>query len=72
ETLGAELRASAASAESDDVDGYYRAALRALERLVQTRGAIAAESIELRTEQWRRAYLATPHGQPVELSAGEV
>jgi nitrile hydratase accessory protein len=70
EALGAELRQAAARGEPDDQATYYRAALAALERLIERDGRITAEALAGRTEQWRRAYLNTPHGQPVELSAG--
>ena len=70
ETLGAELQESYARGEPDDQDAYYRAALAALERLIEKDGRITVEALAGRTEQWRRAYLNTPHGKPIELSAG--
>lgn len=70
EALGTELRQASARGEPDDQDTYYGAALTALERLIEKDGRISVEALAGRTEQWRRAYLNTPHGQPVELSAG--
>lgn len=70
DALGAELRRAAARGEADDRDTYYAAALAALERLVAADGMVTADGLSARIEQWRRAYLNTPHGRPVELSAG--
>lgn len=67
EALGAELAARAARGEADDPAGYYQAALAALEALLERAGGVPREHVAERTEAWRRAYLATPHGQPVEL-----
>jgi len=69
ETLGAELRRAEARGASDDHETYYAAALAALEHLVDAAGGIDADARSARIEAWRRAYLATPHGQPVELAA---
>ncbi|CAN5309378.1 nitrile hydratase accessory protein [soil metagenome] len=65
--LGAELRSHEAEHAPDERTGYYEAALRALESLLVTGGALAHETVEQREDDWRRAYLATPHGMPVEL-----
>jgi nitrile hydratase accessory protein len=69
-TLGAELQRMSARGEPDDRDTYYRAALTAIEQLIAKDGRISVEVLADRTEQWRRSYLNTPHGKPVELSAG--
>lgn len=70
DTLGAALRQAAADGAPDDQTTYYMAALTALERIVATDGRVTTEGLSNRVEQWRRAYLNTPHGQPVDLSAG--
>ena len=69
-TLGAELRQAEARGAPDDHETYYAAALAALEQLLAASGGITADALARRTEEWRRAYLHTPHGQPVELAAG--
>lgn len=46
---------------------YYRQWLAALETIVGRKGAASTAEITERQEAWRRAYLNTPHGQPVEL-----
>jgi nitrile hydratase accessory protein len=67
-TLGARLQAAEERGEPDDAATYYRAALAALEALLAETGRIAHEDLAARTEAWRRAYLNTPHGQPVTLA----
>ena len=69
-TLGKELRRAEARGAPDDGETYYTAALAALEALVALSASVSAKALALRTEEWRRAYLETPHGQPVELAAG--
>lgn len=69
-TLGAELRKAAAEGRPDNQQTYYEAALVALERLVAADGTITDEILSGRVDAWRRAYLKTPHGKPVELKAG--
>jgi nitrile hydratase accessory protein len=51
-------------------DLYYQRWTRALEKLLEKLGLLNAKDIGARTESWRRAYLATPHGQEVKLTAG--
>jgi nitrile hydratase accessory protein len=47
---------------------YYRQWLAALEKLVADKGLASASELANRTEEWRRAYLNTPHGHPIELT----
>lgn len=70
DTLGEELRQAADRGAPDSPETYYAAALRALERLVSASGSVTSALLSERVETWRRAYLNTPHGHPVELSAG--
>ncbi len=69
ETLGGEIRCHDKSVGGDSEDGYYRAALAALERLVEDKTPQTGGSLDARVEAWRRAYLNTPHGRPVMLAA---
>ena len=69
DALGAELAARAGRGAPDDPAGYYEAALAALERLLDA-GGVPRQELAERTEAWRRAYLHTPHGEPVTLEAG--
>jgi nitrile hydratase accessory protein len=68
--LGTAVRSSEARGEPDDEEHYYEAVLAALERLIDRSLPDVGSAIAPRVEQWRRAYLNTPHGQPVELQAG--
>lgn len=68
ERLGAELAAAAAAGRPDTLETYYLAALAALETLADRHG-IPVSDQAARKEDWRRAYLDTPHGRPVTLGA---
>jgi nitrile hydratase accessory protein len=70
DALGAELRRANERGEPDDHTTYYAAALAALERLVAKDGSVTTGALAERFEEWRSAYLNTPHGQPVELISG--
>ena len=65
--LGAALARAEAAGRPDDNATYYAAALEALEGLAASAGGISAEAQAQRKADWREAYLATPHGQPVML-----
>ncbi len=69
DALGAELKRAESEGEPDVPRTYYQSALAALETLLAIDARIAADSLNARVDAWRRAYLNTPHGQPVELSA---
>ena len=71
ETLGAEIHAAQDAGQPDLGDTYYEHWMRALERLSLEKRLVTSETITHRADEWRRAYLNTPHGQPVELSAAE-
>jgi nitrile hydratase accessory protein len=57
------------AAARDPATGYYEHWLSALERLCADKGLVSPATRERRKEQWRQAYLHTPHGKPVDLSA---
>ena len=65
--LGAELRRAMRDGAADDAETYYRAALGALEQLLDGAGAVTIDAVTERRDAWERAYLATPHGHPVTL-----
>ena len=56
--------------EEDRRDRYYQHWLAALEHLAIAKGLSGAGELAQRVQAWREAYLATPHGQPVELARG--
>ena len=70
QTLGAEIKRAQAAGDPDLGDTYYQHCLKALERLSAEKGLADGAEITRRAEEWRQAYLATPHGKPVELKAG--
>ena len=70
EALGAALRKRSVEGSHDDAELYYSAVLDAVETLLFDSGKVAPKEVNAREAQWRKAYLNTPHGQPVELSAG--
>ena len=72
DTLSQEIAAAQARGQADLGDTYYQFWLSALERLCAQKGLVAPVLRQKRQEEWRRAYLNTPHGQPVELSAARI
>ncbi len=65
--LGEEIKAAQARGDPDLGGTYYHHWLNALERLCAAKGLALEDAVLERKEQWRRAYLDTPHGKPVEL-----
>lgn len=68
--LGKAHRELIAQGSADTAATYYEAVAVALQRLVSDVETLSGDMIEERTDAWRRAYLNTPHGAPVELAAG--
>src|SRR5215475_11714616 len=69
EALGSELKSAARAGAADDADTYYLAVLGAVEKLLSQIEIIGREELDARVDEWRQAYLSTPHGKPVELQA---
>jgi nitrile hydratase accessory protein len=69
EVLSQEIKAAQAQGDPDLGNTYYQHWLKALERLCAAKNLVGDADMERRKEEWRRAYLNTPHGQPIELSA---
>ncbi len=70
-TLGAEIEAARSRGDPDRGDTYYEHWLAALERLAAEKGLLRDGELGARKAAWKRAFLNTPHGQPVTLDAGE-
>ena len=70
EALGAELNRRFDAGAADTAETYYLAVLSALEGLLDNSGAVTTPVQDRRREEWRKAYLATPHGKPVLLENG--
>ena len=68
-TLSDEISKARAGGDPDLGDTYYEHWVAALERLCAEKGLVAPDSMEQRREEWRQAYLNTPHGEPIELTA---
>ncbi len=66
--LSEEILAAQRDGDPDLGDTYYRHWLRALERLCRERGLVSQAEASDRRDEWRKAYLNTPHGKPVELA----
>lgn len=69
EALSGEIRAARDRGDPDLGDTYYQHWLAALEKLTFAKGLVARAETEQRKQDWRRAYLNTPHGQPIDLAA---
>lgn len=48
---------------------YYRQWLSCLEKILSQHHLIPMSELLIREEQWRQAFLNTPHGSPVDLAA---
>jgi nitrile hydratase accessory protein len=72
DTLSAEITAAQSYGDQDLGNTYYQHWLKALERMVIEKKISATLEIDSRKEQWRQAYLNTPHGQPIELKAAKL
>ena len=56
--------------KEDKADSDYQHWLAAIEHLAIAKGLSEVGELAQRVQAWREAYLATPHGQPVELANG--
>jgi len=65
--LSEEIKAAQERGDPDLGHTYYQHWLNALERLCAKKGLITASETQRRKEEWRRAYINTPHGAAVEL-----
>ena len=67
DALGAALAQAESSGAADNQGTYYQCVLNALEGLVAEHSEIDQQAMTGKREDWERAYLSTPHGQPVRL-----
>ncbi len=67
ELFAAALREVPAESGESVEAAYYRRWLLALEKLVARKGLASVAEMAQRKEEWRDAYLHTPHGHPIEL-----
>jgi nitrile hydratase accessory protein len=71
DALGAQIAAAQAAGDADLGDTYYRHWLRALEVLVDAKGASSALELGRYRDAWDRAADRTPHGRPIELRGSD-
>lgn len=69
--FGATLARHGQTRSLDGGEDYFNAWLETLEALLGELGHAAPEEITRLRNAWRAAYLATPHGHPVRLAAGQ-
>ena len=67
EAFGANLKRAHDAGKPDDMEMYYTVALQTLETIVTDQCNVTDDEIATRYEDWKQAYLRTPHGEPVEL-----
>jgi len=65
--LTQEIKAAQERGDPDLGNTYYHHWLNALERICKQKGLVPVAELLRRKEEWRLAYLHTPHGKPVEL-----
>ncbi len=65
--LSQEIKDAQARGDPDLGHTYYHHWLNALERLCTQKKLVPVADLLRRKEEWRLAYLHTPHGKPVEL-----
>ncbi len=71
EALSAEIEVARQAGDPDLGDTYYHHWLKALEKLVERKGIVDKTALSKRKDEWRRAYLNTPHGKPIDLKAAK-
>jgi len=70
-SLSRAIEQAQAAGDRDLGDTYYRHWLSALEELIADKGLLHPSDLASRKEEWRKAYLATPHGEPIKLRNGK-
>ena len=71
EHLGAEIARKTAESGQVGNESYYQCWLAALENISMNKKLVTFDQLGSRKEQWRQAYLHTPHGKPIILGAGQ-
>lgn len=69
--LSSQIKAAQRQGDPDLGDTYYRHWLGALETISIQKNFSDSMEMQERKQRWHRAYENTPHGQPIELSAGD-
>ena len=66
-TLAEEIKEAKEQGNPDFGNTYYKFWLSALETILLEKNILKKFDLKSMMEQWRRAYLSTPHGIPVKL-----
>jgi len=69
--LSAEIAEAQAAGDPDLGNTYYQHWLAALETISRQKNFSNTDELARRKSQWHEAYLNTPHGKPIQLSAGD-
>lgn len=72
EVFGAVLSENGLTKELDGGDDYFLAWVAALEQICATKDVAEKGALAALKASWERAYLSTPHGEPVRVEVGEV
>jgi nitrile hydratase accessory protein len=72
QTLAEQITTAQANGAADLGDTYYYHWLAALEKLVSAKAGSSMEELGRYQAGWRRAAERTPHGQAIELQAGDL
>ena len=65
--LAEEIKEAKDQGQPDFGNTYYQFWLSALETILLEKNILKKSDLQSMVEQWRRAYLSTPHGNPVKL-----
>ena len=69
--LGETIKAAQAAGDPDTGATYYHHWLATLERMMAEKAVANAADLSRYRDAWERAANRTPHGQPIELQAGD-
>ena len=67
DALTEEIKMAKEQGLPDFGNNYYQFWLSALETILLEKNILKNSDLKSRIEQWRSAYLSTPHGKPVKL-----
>ena len=69
EVAGKAISGAGSSVDTSSDEAAFEAALSKLETVLAKKGIADRNEIDSALNEWRQAYLDTPHGKPVKLSA---
>ena len=69
--LGEEIKKAQTAGDPDTGDTYYHHWLATLERMTAEKAVATPGDLATYRDAWERAAHRTPHGQPIELKAGD-